>query len=70
MNDGERCFKRSVQEMKRLDDYRGFKISLPLVNWAYCFTMGGRYSEAEEMLIDGLASRVEEFGENDQESFM
>jgi hypothetical protein len=56
--------------MQRLDDYRKFKISLPLVNLATCYIMTGRYAEAEEVLLKGLAERVEEFGEDDQESFM
>jgi hypothetical protein len=67
---GEECFKASVKEMQRLEDYQKYKISLPLVNWASCLAMDGRYSEAEEMLLGGLADRVEYFGEDDQESFM
>lgn len=67
---GEECFKQSVEEMMRLDDYKGTKVSLPLVNWASCHFLGGNYAEAEKVLLEGLSDRVEEFGPNDRESFM
>jgi hypothetical protein len=70
MTKGEECFKRSVDEMRRLDNYKKYKISLPLVNLASCYFLRGGYTEAELFLLEGLADRVEEFGDNDQESFM
>lgn len=56
--------------MKRVDNFKPYKISLPLVNLAYCHCLNQRYVEAETVLLEGLADRVKEFGENDQESFM
>jgi hypothetical protein len=56
--------------MERLHDFRRHKISLPLVNLAYCYSLSGRYTEAEELFLEGLADRIEEFGQNDTESFM
>jgi hypothetical protein len=56
--------------MNRLDDYKKYKISLPLVNLASCYYLNGDYTEAETLLLEGLADRVEEFGKDDQESFM
>ncbi|TID16562.1 Glutamine synthetase [Venturia nashicola] len=60
----------SIQEMKRLDDYKKYKISLPLVNLASCHYLNGDYVQAERLLLEGLASRVEEFGKDDRESFI
>lgn len=68
--EGEHCFKKSIEEMNRLDDYKKYKISLPLVNLASCYYLNGDYTEAETLLLEGLADRVEEFGKDDQESFM
>jgi len=56
--------------MQRLSDFEEYKISLPLVNRASCHFLSGRFSEAEELLLRGLADRVKYFGENDRESFM
>jgi hypothetical protein len=56
--------------MKRLDDYERYKISLPLVNWASCHFLSGKFIKAEALLLEGLADRVEKYGKNDQESFM
>lgn len=67
---GEECFQRSVHEMRRLSDFEEYKISLPLVNWASSYILSRRHEEAEEILMKGLADRVETFGENDIESFM
>ncbi|QDS73010.1 hypothetical protein FKW77_009080 [Venturia effusa] len=68
--EGEDCFKMSIQEMKRLEDYKNYKISLPLVNLASCHYLNGDYAQAEILLLEGLADRVEEFGKDDQESFI
>lgn len=68
--EGEDCFKMSIQEMKLLDNYKKYKISLPLVNLASCHYLNGDYVKAEELLLEGLADRVEEFGIDDRESFM
>jgi hypothetical protein len=67
---GEECFRRCILEMERLDDYENFKISLPLVNWGSICWLTGRYDEAEERLLEGLADRIAKFGKNDRESFM
>jgi hypothetical protein len=67
---GEECFRRSIDEMQRLEDFKRYKISLPLVNLAYCHSLSGRYEEAEALFIQGLADRVDQFGQNDEESFM
>lgn len=56
--------------MKRVDNFKPYKISLPLVNLASCHCFNERYSEAEEVLLRGLADRIKEFGEDDRESFM
>jgi hypothetical protein len=50
----EECFKRSEQEMMRLDDYEVWKTSLPLINWAACALLDGRHTEAEELLNKAL----------------
>lgn len=68
--EGEDCFKMSIQEMKRLDNYKKYKISLPLVNLASCHYLKGDYIQAEKLLLEGLADRAEEFGKDDRESFM
>lgn len=68
--EGEECFKKSIEEMKRLDNYQKYKISLPLVNLASCYYLNGDYADAEKLLLEGLADRVEEFGKDDRESFM
>lgn len=68
--EGEDCFKMSIQEMKLLDNYKKYKISLPLVNLASCHYLNGDYVQAEKLLLKGLADRVEEFGKDDRESFM
>ncbi|KAE9984204.1 Glutamine synthetase [Venturia inaequalis] len=68
--EGEDCFKMSIQEMKLLDNYKKYKISLPLVNLASCHYLNGDYVKAEELLLEGLADRVEEFGIDDRESFI
>lgn len=68
--EGEDCFKMSIQEMKRLDNYKKYKISLPLVNLASCHYLNGDNVQAEKLLLEGLADRVEEFGKDDRESFM
>ena len=67
---GEECFKKSIEEMSGLDDYKKYKISLPLVNLASCNVLNEKYDEAEKLLLKGLADRVEEFGKDDRESFM
>ncbi|KAK9776213.1 putative NB-ARC domain-containing protein [Seiridium cardinale] len=67
---GQRCFELSAEEMKRVDNFKPYKISLPLVNLAYCHCLNRRYEEAEKLFMEGLADRVEEFGENDRESFI
>ena len=67
---GEECFRRSIYEMERLEEYEKFKISLPLVNWASVCWLTGRYKEAEEKLLEGLADRMAKFGKNDCESYM
>jgi hypothetical protein len=56
--------------MQSLENYRGYKISLPLVNLAYCHSLSERYDEAVKLFLQGLADRVEQFGQNDEESFM
>lgn len=68
--EGEDCFKMSILEMKRLDNYKKYKISLPLVNLASCHYLNGDYAQAEKLLLEGLADRREEFGVDDRESFM
>lgn len=67
---GEECFRRSIEEMERLEDFERYQISLPLVNLAYCYSLSGRYTEAEELFLEGLADRIEQFGQDDTESFM
>jgi hypothetical protein len=66
----EECFKRSEEEMERLDDYEPHKISLPLINRAACAVLDKRYAEAEMLLNQALQARIGKFGQNDTESFM
>jgi ABC-type dipeptide/oligopeptide/nickel transport system ATPase subunit len=67
---GEEYLRLSIQEMKRLSIYEGYMISLPLVNLGLIHWMNKRYTEAEEILQEGLAFRMVKFGRNDTESFM
>lgn len=69
-NKGQECFQRAADEMRRLEDFEEWKISLPQVNLAYCYYFDKRFADAEDILLKGLAERVAKFGENDQESFI
>jgi hypothetical protein len=67
---GEEYLRLSMKEMKTLETFEGYMISLPLVNLGLIHWMNKRYTEAEEILQEGLASRMAKFGLNDTESFM
>jgi hypothetical protein len=43
---------------------------LPKVNLGSAFWLRGRYDEAVQVLLEGLAERVAEYGSEDRESFM
>lgn len=67
---GEKCFAKSIKLMKGLEDYKPYKISLPLANLGYAFWLTGRYPEAVQAFEEGLRHREAEFGPDDRESFM
>jgi tetratricopeptide (TPR) repeat protein len=68
--EGQECFQRAADEMRRLENFEEWRISLPLVNLGYCYYFNRDFDRAESILNKGLADRVAKFGENDQESFM
>jgi len=68
--EGEKCFTKSIEIMKSLEDYRKYKISPPLANLGYAFWLTGRFHEAVQAFEEGLRYREEEFGPDDRESFM
>ena len=68
--EGEKCFIKSVEVMRSLEDYKPYKISLPLANLGYAFWLTGRFPEAVRAFEEGLRYREAEFGPDDRESFM
>lgn len=66
----EECFEESITSMEKLDNYESWQISLPGVNLGVVYWLTGRYTEALDVLSQGLRDRERKFGFNDQESFM
>jgi hypothetical protein len=67
---GEECFRKSINTLKKTDDFKRYKLSLPLVNLGYAWWLTGKFDEAVIALHEGLKDRAAAFGENDRESFM
>ncbi|KAF2133133.1 hypothetical protein P153DRAFT_353544 [Dothidotthia symphoricarpi CBS 119687] len=66
----EKCFERSISSMEQLDNYERWQVSLPGVNLGVVYWLTERYTEALEVLSQGLRDREKKFGSNDQESFI
>jgi tetratricopeptide (TPR) repeat protein len=66
---GERCFLRSIDTMKELENFRATDLSLPLVNLGLSYWLQGRNEEALQILNKGLKDREEAYGEDDRKSF-
>ena len=64
------CFLTSIEEMKRLNNFKPTMISLPLANVGLAYWLQGEYVKAETILSDGLQARKLEFGADDRISFM
>ena len=66
----EECFEKSISSMEKLDNYERWQVSLPGVNLSVVYWLTGRYTEALDVLLQGLRDREKKFGFNDRESFM
>lgn len=69
-SEAKECFEKSIHSMEELDNYEPWQISLPGVNLGVVYWLTGRYTEALDILLQGLRDRETKFGPNDQESFM
>ncbi|KAJ9613478.1 hypothetical protein H2200_003420 [Cladophialophora chaetospira] len=67
---GEECFLRSIDEMKKLNHYQPIMISLPLSNIGLAYWLQGKLLEAEAALSQGLRDREKAFGADDRISFI
>lgn len=67
---GEECFKRSIETLRLLKEFKRSTLSLPLVNLGLACWLQGRVSEALATLTQGLRDRQEAFGVNDRISFI
>jgi tetratricopeptide (TPR) repeat protein len=66
----EDCFQKSISSMEKLDNYEKWQVSLPVVNLGMVYWLTKRYSEAIDVLFQGIKDREKKFGYNDTESFM
>lgn len=67
---GEECFKRSMDTMKRVDNWSWTDMSFPFVNLGLAYWLMGRLDEATVTLMEGLGHREAAYGFDDRESFM
>ncbi|KAI9656216.1 MAG: hypothetical protein M1821_004879 [Bathelium mastoideum] len=67
---GENCFLRSIEEMKRLDDFVPTMVSLPVANLGLAYWLQGNHREALATLENGLRERQATFGLDDRVSFI
>jgi len=68
--EGEKCFRTSIEEMKRLRDFNNTIISLPLANLGLSYWLQKRLDEAAGILLEALEDRADELGEDDKVSFI
>jgi len=66
----EDCFEKSINSMEKLDNYERWQVSLPGVNLGVVYWLTERYTEALDVLLQGLRDREKKFGFNDRESFI
>lgn len=68
----EDCWNKCVSSIEQLENYQNEKWqgSLPSVNLGAVYWLTGRYSEALDVLLQGLRERERKYGYNDRESFM
>ncbi|KAK5107684.1 hypothetical protein LTR62_000919 [Meristemomyces frigidus] len=66
---GEECFRSSIATMRKLINFRSLDISLPLVNLGLAYWLQARFTEAKEVLLQGLADRDQVIGAEDRQSF-
>ncbi|RMZ90251.1 hypothetical protein DV736_g2528, partial [Chaetothyriales sp. CBS 134916] len=67
---GEECFRKSIAEMRRLENFKPTNVSLPIANLGLSYWLQGKHDIALKTLLDGLKEREREFGVDDQESFI
>jgi tetratricopeptide (TPR) repeat protein len=68
--EGEGCFKISLESAKELYDYRAEDHLFPYVNLGLSYWLLNRYEEALEVLNEGLRYRELAYGIDDTKSFM
>ncbi|KAL9623533.1 MAG: hypothetical protein Q9160_002214 [Pyrenula sp. 1 TL-2023] len=66
---GEESFVKSIEEMRKLDNFREVLVSLPVVNLGQAHWLQNKHDEAEATLLKGLRDREAEFGVDDRISF-
>ena len=68
--EGRDCFLRSIDITMTLVNFKKTMISFPTVNLGLAYWLTNRYSEAVQILSEGLADREAAFGIDDRVSFM
>ena len=67
---GQKCFRQSIDLMRKLDDFEETWISLPICNLGLAQWLQGNYAEALEILLKGLKDREDRYGAGDRVSFV
>ena len=67
---GEECFLKSIEEMKKLENFERTMLSLPLANVGLAYWCLKKNDRALEVLEEGLREREATFGLDDRNSFM
>ena len=67
---GEECFLKSIEEMKRLANFKNTMISLPVANLGTAYWLLEKYQQAQKVLEEGLREREASLGLDDRVSFM
>jgi hypothetical protein len=68
--DGEVCFRNSIESARLLADYKPIDASFPHVNLGLAYWLMGRNEEAMRALLTGLRDREDAYGVDDTHSFM
>lgn len=68
--DGERCFKNSIESSRLLKEFHPTDTSFPYVNLGLAYWLMDQYDDAMEHLLLGLRHREDAYGVDDNHSFM
>ena len=68
--EGEHCFRRSMDTMRQLENFKRSNLSFALVNLGLAHWLQNRLPEALDALKQGLKDRQDAFGPDDRISFV